>query len=232
MSKTQIIEKIQKLLALSKSSNINESQAAMLKVQELLVRHKMSMREVEQYEGAPVDPVEANKTKFTFDYKARWKGQLARVIADNFGCEMYFSTYRTHRIVFLGTEEDTKVCCIMYEYAVDTISKGANRIARSRNRQGLSGAGVLTDYALGFIAGAKEKFEAQLKANQEWGLVLTKSPAVVEAYNSIKFRRSVSITSAYNGNAQAYNSGYEEGKRFSISDKVSAADEDVQLALT
>ena len=58
----------------------------------------------------------------------------------------------------------------MYEYALDCINKNSNRIARKLNRQGLSGAGVLGDYALGFIDGLRTKFEEQKEANKDGGL--------------------------------------------------------------
>ena len=46
MNRENIILRIRKLLELSKSSNINESQNAILKAQELLIKHNLSMREV------------------------------------------------------------------------------------------------------------------------------------------------------------------------------------------
>ena len=39
----KLIEKIKKLLALSESSNENEAKIAMLKAQELLAKHKLSI---------------------------------------------------------------------------------------------------------------------------------------------------------------------------------------------
>ena len=44
-----IILKIKKLLALSKSSNQNEAQNAMLKAQKLLIKYKLSLQEIESY---------------------------------------------------------------------------------------------------------------------------------------------------------------------------------------
>ena len=45
---TKVIEKIQKLLALSESSNENEAHAAMLRAQALLAKHKLSLKEVKE----------------------------------------------------------------------------------------------------------------------------------------------------------------------------------------
>lgn len=46
---TKIIERIQKLFALSESSNEYEAQVAMLKAQQLIVKHKLSLREVKEF---------------------------------------------------------------------------------------------------------------------------------------------------------------------------------------
>ncbi|MFR2890971.1 MAG: DUF2786 domain-containing protein, partial [Clostridium butyricum] len=63
-----IILKIQKLLALSKSSNENEAQNAMLKAQQLLIKHKLSLKDVELYscENIKVD---------SFNTEQRFRGQ-------------------------------------------------------------------------------------------------------------------------------------------------------------
>jgi cysteinyl-tRNA synthetase len=50
----KIISKIKKLLALSKSENEHESQNAMLKVQEMLMKHKLELKDVEEYDIEPI----------------------------------------------------------------------------------------------------------------------------------------------------------------------------------
>lgn len=45
----KIVERIKKLLALSESSNEHEAQLAMLKAQELLVKHKLTIKEVKEF---------------------------------------------------------------------------------------------------------------------------------------------------------------------------------------
>lgn len=222
---TDIIVKIKKLLALADSKNENESQVALMKAQALLMKHKLSLKDVEGYEVNVINVIKT-ATDFTFDYKSKWKGALATLIANNLGCYCYYKTYRKHRIVFLGKDEDVTICCIMYEYALDCINKNSNRIARKLNRQGLSGAGVLGDYALGFIDGLRTKFEEQKEANKEWGLVLVKDEKVVAEYEKLKFSRSISTKHAFSGNSNAYYEGVEEGKKFSISDKVAGESEE------
>lgn len=100
-----IILKIKKLLALSKSSNQNEAQNAMLKAQKLLIKYKLSLQEIESYSIEKIK-IEDFKTNQKFRGKS-WKGNLAQVIADNFGCFLYYNTgnYKVHRVCFYGKKK-------------------------------------------------------------------------------------------------------------------------------
>lgn len=96
----KIIEKIQKLLSLSESSNEHEAEVAMLKAQEFLAKYKLSIKEVKEYKGYN-SKIQEKATDITFT-KAKWKAQLAGAISDNFGCYHYFRRKGTNIIVFLA----------------------------------------------------------------------------------------------------------------------------------
>lgn len=225
----KIIEKIQKLLALSESSNENEAQLSLLKAQELLVKHKLSLKEVKEFKVYN-SKIKEKKSSISFT-KAKWKANLGRLIADNFGCYMYFKTRRTQTITFFGREEDVIVCTIVLEYAIDSINSKVKRLRYQYSKGGYSTKGLESDYALGFISGLKEKFEEQKKKNQEWGLVLVKDPEVVEAHNNIEFKGRINTSTSFNGYTEAYSEGKEDGESFSISDKIAREETDEQLVL-
>ena len=225
----KIVEKIQKLLALSESSNEHEAQLSMLKAQELLAKHKLSLKEVKEFTGynsAIKDKVSAVSFK-----KATWKALLAEVIADNFGCYSYFKTSYTHTITFFGREEDVAICNIVLEYAVDSIASKVNRLRSEYYRKGYSTKGLENDYALGFIKGLSDKYEGQKRANHEWGLVLVKDEEVVEAYNRITFKGSVNTDVNFHGFSGAYHVGKKDGSNFGIADKITEGDDPESLAL-
>ncbi len=226
---TKILEKIQKLLALSESSNEHEAQLSMLKAQELLVKHKLSLKEVKEFKTFNSSIKEKiSCVSFT---KAKWKGQLASIIADNFGCYMFFKTRGTHTITFFGREEDIAVCNIVLEYAVDCVTSAVKRLRYQYSKNGYSTKGLENDYAIGFTKGIKVKFEEQKQKNQEWGLVLVKDKEVVEAYGQKKFRGSINTSASYQGHEAAYYKGKSDGEKFSISDKIAEGeDERVLLA--
>ena len=215
---TKIVEKIKKLLALSESSNKHEAELSILKAQELLAKHKLSLKEVNQFE-INNNTIKENITNITFT-KAKWKASLARVIAENFSCYLYYKTRFTHTITFFGREEDVLVCNIVLEYAIDCICNVVKRLRYQYKKDGYSTRGLENDYALGFVGGLREKFQEQKKANQEWGLILVKDKEVVESYEKIKFKKSINTGTQYHGHADAYEQGFVDGKKFSISDKI------------
>lgn len=146
---TKIVEKIQKLLALSESVNEYEAQLSMLKAQELLAKYKLSLREVKDFKVYNSSIKEKISTvSFT---KAKWKAKLAGLIADNFGCYHYYKTRRNHTIAFFGREEDIAICNIVLEYAVDCINTKVKKLRYQWLRDGYSTKGLENDYALGFI---------------------------------------------------------------------------------
>ena len=224
MEKIDIMNKIKKLLALSESSNEHEAKLAMLKAQELLVKHKISLKEVEGHKE--VEVLE-NKTDVTFT-KAKWKGRLARVIADNFGCYNFYRTIkRTNFIIFFGKEEDVLVCKIVLEYAIDCIDSVVKKLRYQYRKNGYTTKGLESDYASGFIEGLELAFEKQEQDNQEWGLILVKDKEVVEAYNQMKFIGTIETNSKFQGFNEAYLHGIEDGENFSISDKISKEGEEI-----
>lgn len=228
---TKIIEKIQKLLALSESSNEHEAQASMVKAQQFLAKHKLTLREVKEFKVYS-SPIKERKTKVSFT-KAKWKANLAEVIADTFGCYHFFKTRRTNTITFFGREEDIIVCNIVLEYAIDCIDSVVKKLRYQYLREGYSTKGLENDYAMGFIAGLEEKFEEQKKANQEWGLVLVKDSQVIEAYENLEkgFIGSINTDTSFKGYTEVYQQGYGDGKCFSISDKITEGDEEEILPI-
>lgn len=225
----KIVAKIQKLLALSESSNEHEAHLAMLKAQELLAKHKLSLKEVKElsvYNSAIKDKV----TTISFK-KAKWKALLAKLIANNFGCYTYFKVRNTNMIAFFGREEDIAICNIVLEYAVDSINSKVKRLRYEYSRNGYSTKGLENDYALGFIKGLSKKYEEQNKTNQEWGLVLAKDEEVVEAFGRKRFSRSYNANIEFQGYSDVYHEGRKDGSKFNISDKITEGEEPAVLSL-
>ena len=232
-----IILKIQKLLALSKSSNENEAQNAMLKAQQLLIKYKLSIKDVEVYSRESIK-VESFDTEQRFRGKS-WKSNLAHVIADNFSCYTYFDiscNYRSkvYSACFYGKEEDVVICNIMFTYASKCINSEGDKLVKrmKQDRRRKYFKGIKDDYALGFIAGLKQKFNEQIRNNTEWGLVIQKDQVVMDRYKefSKEFGR-VKAQKEFYKHSDAFKLGQEDGRKFDISDKIeNEGENDLMLA--
>lgn len=216
-----IILKIQKLLALSKSSNENEAHNAMIMAQRLLIKYKLSIKDIDQYENQNIK-VNENRTGIKFRGK-NWKSNLSRVVADNFGCYLFYRTGRTHEICFYGKEEDVIICNIILEYAIKCINSNGDKLIKKmkQDRRRKHFEGIKNDYALGFVSGLDEKFKQQIKSNKEWKLVLLKDQIVIDSYKNFSSGFiAVQTNINFNKNLLAFELGREDGKNFDISNKI------------
>lgn len=220
----RIISKIKKLFALSESSNEHEAKAALIKAQELLMKHKLSIKEIKEYQYIKINVIE-NKTNVSFT-KAKWKGRLAYIIAENFGCYSYFKTMKNNTVAFMGKDEDVTVCTIVLEYAIDCINNTVKKLKYQYYKKYNTTKGLENDYALGFIEGLENAFEKQKISNQEWDIVLVKDQAVIDRYNDMKFKVSINMSTKFKGFNEVYEQGVQDGEKFSITDKVAEGEEE------
>lgn len=229
MSNEKIINRIEKLLALAKSSNKNEAEAAMLKAQELLAKHKLTLADIE---GNKKDiKVDIKVTDFYYTSKTKWKCLLAKVIADNFGCYCYttlaseynmkkYCYEKINKISFLGKDEDVNICLIVYEYALNTVLERIKEETKIRRKNGVSAAGLATDFGFGFTAGLEAMYKEQVKSNSSYALVVVKEAAVEEAYKNMNFTKGRPLSQKVNGRSDGYAAGYKAGKNFSASNRI------------
>ncbi|EES50919.1 UNVERIFIED_ORG: hypothetical protein B2H98_08060 [Clostridium botulinum] len=216
-----IILKIQKLLALSKSSNDNEAQTAMMMAQRLLIKYKLSIKDIEQYKKDSIK-VDENRTGIKFR-GSNWKSNISQIIADNFGCYLFYRSGRTHEICFYGKEEDVVICNIMLEYAIKCINSNGDKLIKKlkQDRRRKYFKGIKNDYALGFVRGLDERFKEQLKSNKEWALVLVKDQVVIDKYEEFSNDFETIQTSInYDKHLFAFKLGKKDGKNFDISNKI------------
>ena len=78
----KIIDKIEKLISLSGSSNENEARAAMMKAQELMAKYEIKREQLNE-----AQETERPVIGFTSSpYREEWIHMVSAVIADNFRC--------------------------------------------------------------------------------------------------------------------------------------------------
>ena len=118
----KIAEKIQKLLALSESSNEHEAALAAEKAHALLAEHNLSMAQVESATTNKQDTI--GHTTATSKLGARWVRSVWQATARLYFCEYLYSSgnHKTYHYV-VGSEANTAITCQMAEFFTQSVVK-------------------------------------------------------------------------------------------------------------
>lgn len=108
---TGLMDKIRKLSALAeRAGTVHEAAVASAKLNELLLRHNLSMRDVNR----AVLTDKYTKERVTIGGKDNWRRQLYYTIARNNFCEMVY-TPRTQFMTIVGEQENIDATIFMYD---------------------------------------------------------------------------------------------------------------------
>jgi len=210
---SEITEKIKKLIAQSEGTSFEaEAQTAMLMAQKLMIKHNLSMIDVED-----VSIKEVVELAFTdYERQAWWKKSLARIIADNFRCEYFnrMSGQHSSKIVFIGLKDDIETAKIVFKYATKSIISNSDKFVKKAKSNNVYKKGIKNAYISGYLTGLRDKYREQVE-NNNWGLVLVKDPLVKEELNKFNLRKGAPIRAKMTNDNNAKNSGYRDGKSFS-----------------
>ena len=126
----KIVDKIQKLLALTESSNEHEAALAAEKAHELLAEHNLSMAQVESASKKEKLNEQVGHTSATSKLGARWVRNLWLATARLYFCEYLYSrgNHKTYHTV-IGSEANTTTACHMAEFFTQSVvemSKGSS----------------------------------------------------------------------------------------------------------
>ena len=120
----KIVDKIQKLLALTESSNEHEAALAAEKAHELLAEHNLSMAQVESASKKEKLNEQVGHTSATSKLGARWVRNLWLATARLYFCEYLYSrgNHKTYHTV-IGSEANTTTACHMAEFFTQSVVK-------------------------------------------------------------------------------------------------------------
>lgn len=221
MAEKNIISKIEKLLALAGNNpSEDEAHVAMLKAQKLMAEYNLDMA---QFQDKPQEKKEAVTEYFKGYHNTGWAISLAKVICDNFRCNILRAA--GYGLVFVGLKEDVAICKAVFTFAAYTLDKNMMKLRRQYRKQGLPTDGISGDYAAGFIAGLKAKYKEQVEENN-WGLVLVKDALVEQKTQDIinpkrKARSGNNLNRS--GDMGLYTKGYLDGKNLGADQKAITA---------
>lgn len=221
MTENNIISKIEKLLALAGNNPSEaEAQAAMLKAQQLMAQHNLDMA---QFKNKSKEEKEAVTEYFKGYHNTNWAISLARVICNNFRCNLLRAP--GYGLVFVGLKDDVAICKAVFTFAANTLDRNMMKLRRQYRKQGLSTEGISGDYAAGFIAGLGAKYKEQVEKNN-WGLVLIKDALVEQKTKDIiDPKRKAHFGKKLNrsGDMGLYTKGYLDGKNLGADQRAISA---------
>jgi len=216
----KILDKIRKLLSLADSDNENEAKLAMERANELLLRHNLSLSDVNTSTNTVTEGFADEEERFFAQVEDKFvltiiskfffvkPIQVRRYDSINSAGQRVYKV----RLQFIGEPLNIEVARFTYWYLVVSfkrlwLSYKAENSASEKHRQA---------YYLGLMNGIVEKLTKQRQAVQtETGLVWTGDRQIEEYLSGTALKKSKSNAKiAYNGHAEE--SGRQAGKDLEI----------------
>jgi hypothetical protein len=158
MDNEKVIEKVRKILELSKNNpSEEEAKSAVLQAQRILAKYHIDLKEVEAFESA--DDITEKFTEVGGHKK--WRFVLASIVADNFRCKMF--SYNNN-VCFYGHATDVDVALETFEYLFKIGHKKVLRERDSVHKVYGTSSGIYDSYCMGFSKGIKDALDAQCTA--------------------------------------------------------------------
>ncbi len=158
----KIIEKIQKLLALSASSNEHEAALAAAHAQRLLALHNLQMADI----AATSPPEQADSISVPAAATLpKWAGWLASSVALSCSCKVIHMKSPPPRLLFIGVGQDVEVSSYTYQFLEKTIRRLAKSylLGREESVVPLLRERIRRSYYLGAVRAVSQQLALQTK---------------------------------------------------------------------
>lgn len=212
----KIIEKIQKLLALSESSNPHEAERAAERAQALMLKHNIEMQSVTDHDSEYVgEETEVYKRQTIY---AKY---INDILANFFFVRLVTSRRSGGKVItIVGEKSNVQTAVYMREFLSVTFV----RLWEQYKEETGSGVGAKQSFYYGVWKGFKDKMEAQkVEAEMRYDMVLVDDPKVNEKMLELFGKTSQRSGRRVNaGDAGATAAGYEQGQKISTNKAVSA----------
>lgn len=185
----QIIKRIKKLLSLSQSHNENEAQLALVKAQELMIKHHIEENQISFDE--PPKIIHLTTEYYFTNYKNFYLGDGINELSDLYLCKVVFvrSKHSSKQYIkIIGNEND----CRILQKVIGFIKSNVDGWTRQLKKDYLLDDNQMinnckNDYGLGFCRGLKSLLEMQRdRIQQEEGLVISTPKEAQEYVDSLE----------------------------------------------
>lgn len=212
----KIIDKVQKLLRLSQSSNANEAASAAEKAQELIERYKLEDAQLTEH-TATSEPIEdaARSGEWLDEGVATWRKTLAGALAGANQCICYSSG---SKVSIVGRRSDSQIVRYMYSYLVEEI----RRLARIYGDE--LGGSYRTSFKKGAVRAiserlrdARKKVADEMRATHSTALVVVdQRGTAVSKWVEVNLNLHFAKARRTRVDADGYEDGIEAGKRVNL----------------
>lgn len=231
--KTEIAQKIQKLLKLSESPNEVEAALALKKVDEILSKYNMTLSDVEikaeEYINEIID--ETSRIRYS------WYKSVINNAARTFYCKnvLSYGTGGYHKERLLGSKADVETCKYIIGYLYETITRMATVYIKNqseldyslqfdRNKKNY----LRQSYCMGIASTLNKKLmnikesrnHEKYETTNGTDLIVIKDAALKQFVASIYPNLSFSKSSSSNINSDAYSQGRMDGENIHISSSI------------
>lgn len=217
MEKEKIIDKIKKLLELSKNNpNKEESILALTKARELMFKHNVDMENIKKDDTKYFEKIVQLK---------KWKNWILFLVMrlnEAFGTFSLYNEY-TKRVYFYGEKEKVIGVSEIFKFLFEVADYLAMKEYRNYLKEYGTGKGIYLSYILGFINGIDNALEKQNSEFKEYGIVIVTSEVLKQQVrkdkNAVEKREKRLFNKNINTdlNREVFDKGYDE--RIIILDK-------------
>lgn len=221
--KQEIIDKVQKLLALTNSSFEGESLAAKKKAAELMAKYSISMMDLSSEEKIQKAFIRA-EVKMA-NGEMMWEGSLSVGTSKAFDCLVVRINHGTHwAIAFLGVESDIELATYFYKYLRRTI--GQMTLVFSKNKK------ERDDYGRGIVNTVSNRLAELYKMRNEASpdcrdLVVVKQKGL-EQYVKQQFPGGLT-KGRQRSVGRSFENGCEDGKKVNLSRPIKTGQQSKQV---
>lgn len=223
MIEQKIIERIQKLLALSgNNTNENEAASALAKAQALLQEYNLEMAEVQKRTGKKSS---YERLQFASESRDEWRRQLMGIVAKHCFCKALFYRLRDkNETVLIGEKQNIEATRMMYAFIERQLlflaEKGLEQYKR-RISSATHGRMWKMNFFDGAVAIIRERLEEEqrhfeARANECTSLIVLKDKELATAIKTFYPKVGKHTYSHRASNSDGYAEGQQAGKNVQL----------------
>lgn len=230
MDKNEIIEKVQKLLALATSPNENEAKLAAAKAHELLTKYNLSLEQVEESRlGEEYGALDKDQERTAKPIEDRYILSIlqqyfyVKVVTCVRTQKLPWGTNRKagYKFTLIGRKHNVQIARYVYDFLFRSFRSTFIEFCK---QNGFRASGAAARVRKGYYRGLYYGLAEQLEANRQKALAAEKALVVAEDKNIDKFMEQHFGEKVKDGkpsregqvNQAAVVAGYQEGKNMKI----------------